>query len=406
MKILSADWLLPISSPPLRDGAVVVDYGGTIVDVGPRREIVARHADLPCDSEPNSILMPGLVNAHTHLELCVMRGAIGKVHHFGDWAYQAITRRTRFTREQTIEACREGIRETEACGVVAVGDIANHSATSLPLLWASSLRAVVFNELTGFPSSMADSRFAEFSTRIESESDGRVVETLCPHAPYSVSPELFRRIARYCAERRLVTSVHLAESKDEIEFLRTGEGSFRELLIKLDRWDEGWEVPQISPVGYLDRLRFLNQHVLVVHGVHVNGDDLGILKERRASVCTCPRSNARIDVGGVAPVPAMLAAGLNVCIGTDSLASNDDLDLWNEMRFLRKLHPGLSEAAVLQMATLNGARALGFGDEIGSVDKGKKAALIRIIHDHPTTDPEALVLSNLPRRVVRTASDR
>jgi cytosine/adenosine deaminase-related metal-dependent hydrolase len=405
MRILSADWLLPISSPPLRDGAVVVDYGGTIVDVGPRREIVARHANLPCDSEPNSILMPGLVNAHTHLELCAMKGVIADVEHFGDWAYQAITKRKQFTPGQVVEACRQGIRETEACGVVAVGDIANHSATSLPLLRASSLRAVVFNELTGFPSSMADSRFAEFSTRIGRESDGRIMETLCPHAPYSVSPELFRRIARYCAERRLVTSIHLAESKDEIEFLRTGKGRFRELLLKLDRWDESWEVPQTSPVGYLDRLGFLDQHVLVVHGVHVDGDDLGILKKRRVSVCTCPRSNARIDTGGVAPVPAILAAGLNVCIGTDSLASNDDLDLWNEMRFLRKLHPRLSEATVLQMATLNGARALGFGEEIGSVDKGKKAALIRIIHGSPTTDPEALVLSSLPRRVVRTPDD-
>jgi cytosine/adenosine deaminase-related metal-dependent hydrolase len=187
--------------------------------------------------------------------------------------------------------------------------------------------------------------------------------------------------------------VHLAESQDEVEFLKTGSGPMKDMIQKIGRWDENWKAPGTTPVSYLNKMGFLNSKLLIVHAVHVTDEDIELLKSNNVNICSCPRSNVQIDVGGTAPVEKYLKAELNVCLGTDSLASNDDLNLWNEMAFFKKVHPQIPDRAIIEMATINGARALGFDGEIGSVEINKDAVLIRVESSQRIDDPESFLLS-------------
>lgn len=394
MKIYLADWVLPITSAKIRDGAVVLSDEGRITDFGSHQEILKKYSDKNIQTvvTKNSVIMPGLVNAHTHLELSMMKGVIPHGLPFGEWVFEAITKRFQFS-EPTISAdCEKQIHALEACGTIAVGDIANHSATSLPLLERSSLYAVVYNEVTGFASSIAKDRFQEFVAKTPNTANKKIRHALAPHAPYSVSPELFRLISEYNGASKY-SAVHLAESQDEVEFLKTGSGPMKNMIQKIGRWDENWMSPGTTPVSYLKKLGVLNSKLLIVHAVHVTDEDIELLRSDNVNICSCPRSNVQINVGGTAPVEKYLNAGLNVCLGTDSLASNEDLNLWNEMAFFKKIHPQISDATIIVMATINGARALGFNEKIGSIEKGKDGALICVESYQPITDPESFLLS-------------
>lgn len=398
MKIYLADWVLPITSSKIRDGAVVLSDDGRIADFGPRPDILKKYSDknIQTVAAKNSVIMPGLVNAHTHLELSMMKGVIPHGLLFSDWVFEAVTKRFQFT-EATISAdCEKQIHALQSCGTVAVGDIANHSATSLPLLERSSLYAVIYNEVTGFAGSIAKNRFQEFIAKIPDTKNKKIRHALAPHAPYSVSPELFRLISEYNGSEKYST-VHLAESKDETEFLMTGSGPMKEMIQKIGRWDDNWKAPGTTPVSYLKKLGILNSKLLIVHAVHVTDEDIELLKSNNVNICSCPRSNVQINVGGTAPVEKYLKAGLNVCLGTDSLASNEDLNLWNEMAFFKKVHPRIPDRAIIEMATINGARALGFDREIGSIEKNKDAALIRVESSQRIDDPESFLLSGYDR---------
>ncbi len=405
MKIYSADWILPITSPKIRNGAAVISDENKILDVAPADVIQKKYSDKNIQNIHfrNSVLMPGLVNAHTHLELSMMKGVVPGGLDFGDWVFEAVTKRFQFDEEEVIAACRNGVAELERTGTAAVGDIANHSAISFPLLQASKLFAVIFNEATGLAASVAPARFEEFKNKCMDSSRGRdgndnpeagrITHALAPHAPYSVSPELFRLIADFNNDGKRVSSVHLAESSDETELIRDGGGKLKAAIVKMNRWNHDWIPPGTSPVKYLDQLGFLDDRLIAVHVVHADHEDIALLKSRGVNICTCPRSNVKINAGGAAPVENFLKAGLNVCIGTDSFASNDDLNLWNEMAFLKKMHPDISDAIILEMATVNGARALGFQNKIGSIEAGKENRLIAVKSCGVILNPESFLLS-------------
>lgn len=394
MKIYLADWVLPVASPKIRNGAVVLSDDGRIVEFGTGQDILKKYSDKSIQTvvSKNSVILPGLVNAHTHLELSMMKGVIPHGLPFSEWVFEAITKRFQFSDATIFADCEKQIRALESCGTVAVGDIANHSATSLPLLEKSTLYAVVYNEVTGFAGSIAKERFQEFVKKIPAVSDKKIRHALAPHAPYSVSPELFRLIAEYNGLEKYST-VHLAESKDESEFLMTGSGPMKEMIKKIGRWDENWKAPTTTPVSYMNKLGILNSKMLIVHAVHVSDEDIDLLKWHRVPICSCPRSNVHINVGGTSPVEKYLQAGLNVCLGTDSLASNEDLNLWNEMTFFKKIHPSISNEQIIEMATINGACALGLDSQIGSIEKGKDGALIRVESVKQIDDPGLLLLS-------------
>jgi len=402
MKTYSAPWVLPVSSDPLPNSAIVVDDNDIIVDIGPRETIRNRHSSFPETFFDHAILMPGLVNAHTHLELSMMKGAVDDGLSCAEWAYRVITQRASFDSTTIQNACQQAIHELIASGVVAVGDIANHDCISDPCLQSSGLLAHVFHEITGFPDAVAVERFAEFQKRLPQSHHPTVSHSLTPHALYSVSSRLLKMIDKAARSRALPESIHLAESSDETTFLETGSGPMKEMIRKLGRWDDSWSPPRTTPIGYASRLDLLGPHLIAVHAVHVSDDDIETIRKTGVHVCVCPRSNLKINVGGSVPVRKLLDAGIPVCMGTDSLASNDDLSLWNEAYALRRLEPTLSEEQLLQCMTLNGARALGWESKIGSIEIGKEARCLILHFDSAVADGLKQVLH--PRRIEHLSS--
>lgn len=393
MHVFLARHVLPVAGRPLVDAGVAVD-GGRIAAVGRRKDVLkVAGSDASVRDLGDSILFPGLVNAHTHLELSWAKGDPSLEGGFVDWLRAFLERRPSVDESTARRAAAEAIAGLPATGTVAVGDVANET-WSAPLLAASPLRAVVFYEILGFRAADADARAAEAGERVErihedpavAGAAGRLRVVPTPHAAYTTSPPLLKALAARAHAAGAPISIHAAESAEEVEMLATGEGPLADLLRERGQWDDGWRVPGLSPIAYLDRLGLLDPRTLVVHAVHLDHQDLSLLQARGSFVVTCPRSNRRLDVGR-APVAKLLSSGIPVAIGTDSLASNADLDPVAEMVALREDHPELAPAAVLRMATLNGAAALGFGDEIGSLEPGKVACVLAAPLWEPGDDP-------------------
>jgi cytosine/adenosine deaminase-related metal-dependent hydrolase len=231
--------------------------------------------------------------------------------------------------------------------------------------------------------------------------DGMVRVGLAPHAPYSVSPGLFAAIrADLDAHPGDVSSVHLGESPEEMEFIRRGTGPWRALLEELGVWTDAWEPPGASPVEYLDRLGFLDRRVLAVHGVQLAGDDLDRLRSLDMTVVACPRSNQYVGVGAP-PLEAFYAINVNVAFGTDSLASVQDLNLFSELAEARRIAPRVPARALLESATLRGAHALGFENDLGSLEAGKLAKLIAVRLPEGVSDVEEYLVGGVEPDAIR-----
>lgn len=219
--------------------------------------------------------------------------------------------------------------------------------------------------------------------------------SLAAHAPYSVSPALFQRVADDTARRaRARTTVHLGESPEEVELLASGQGPWRGLLEQLGAWDDSWTVPRCDPVEYLDRMGVLGPSMIVVHGVQLARPALECLAARGASLVTCPRSNRYVGVGDP-PVRSFYESGVAVAIGTDSLASAPDLSIWPELARLHGLAPEVAPSRLLDSATRIGAFALGFGDEFGTIEPGKRASLISVALPPVVDDVESYLVQGI-----------
>lgn len=391
---LRAAWVLPIDGEPIRDGCVTID-GDRIACVAP-----APAADLVDLGQV--ALLPGLVNAHTHLELSHLHGQVPPAAQFHDWARALLALRGRPVDPGAVtDASRRALAQARAAGTALVGDVSNTLST-VPVLAEAAQPAHVFHELLGFNLPDAAARVAQARTVVDGIAAGPAVRvSLAAHAPYSVSPALFAAI-RGDVDRhaRPVTSVHLGESPAEVEFLRSGTGPMRALLESLGAWNEAWQPPAASPVEYLDRLGFLTPSTLVVHGVQFGAADLARLAALGSTVVSCPRSNVYVGVGSP-PLEAFYAAGIPVAFGTDSLSSVADLNLFSELREARRLAPRVAASALLHSATLAGAGALGFGQELGSLEAGKRARLIAVRVPEGVVDVEEYLLSGIDPVVIR-----
>ena len=376
MPIYRADWVLPISDDPVRSGWVTID-DNRIAGVG------AGDAPGAVDLGRAAIL-PALVNVHTHLELSYLRGRVPAGSSFVEWVRTLMALRRQHpdpSAPEIVAAARNAIAAARESGTGLVGDVSNTLVT-VPLLREAGMAAQVFYELLGFNVADPAARVGEASAAAGAAAAGAATRhvrvSLAAHAPYSVSPEMFRAIrAAVDAQPEPVTAVHLGESADEVEFLRQGTGSFRTLLEELGVWAPGWEPPGVSPVAYLSDLAFLDRCSLVVHGVQFDGNDLSRLAALGVTVASCPRSNVHVGVGSP-PLEAFYAMNVNVAFGTDSLASVADLNLFSELKEARRIAPRVPARRLLESATLAGARALGFEAEFGSIETGKHAALIAV----------------------------
>jgi cytosine/adenosine deaminase-related metal-dependent hydrolase len=389
-----AAWLLPISQPPIRDAWLRTDRG-RIVAFGH-----SRPGDFTAEDEIDLgyvAVLPGLVNAHTHLELSWMHERISEADDFSHWIRRIIELKNEAAAhpEMVITGIHDAIREARSFGTALVGDVTNTLATSQPLK-EHGMAGVVFHELLGFRSEDAAVLLDEASSRLEREPSSDLLRhTLAPHAPYSVSPGLFRLI-RLALERdpSARSTVHLGESLAEVEFLRDGTGPWRKGLEQMGKWDPSWIPAQCRPVEYLERLGFLDDRVLVVHGVQFDASDLERLAARGSTLVTCPRGNIRTGAG-TPPIDEFFDSGVRVAVGTDSLASVPDLNVFSELEQMRRLAPALPARMLLESATINGARALGFDADFGTIDSSKRDALIAVQLDGYVPSVEEFLVSGV-----------
>ena len=367
-RIHRAAWVLPIDAPPIRDGWVEVD-NGRIVGVGEQQT---------ASREPRTVILPGLVNAHTHLELSWMAGLVPPSESMGRWIRQLMALRRHAPPSEDVQrqAASAAIVDARACGTIAFGDVGN-TVMAAAVLADAGMPAVLFHELIGFGPGDARARAAEGARHVMQAVQPPVTPGLAPHAPYSVSPELFRAVADEAQAHRLPSSVHLAESREEVEFLMTGRGDIADTLKQLGAWNDAWSPPGMDPAAYLDGLAVLRPGLLAVHATQLSPSALGRLADRGCVIVSCPRSNRWVGAGDP-PLDAFYACGAPVAFGTDSLASVEDLNLFKEMAEARRLAPGVSARQILTSATLTGATALGFGTELGSISVGKRAELIAV----------------------------
>ena len=398
MKRYIADWVLPIVAPPLHRGRVDV-CDGRIAGVG----AAGGAAPGPVVDLGRTAILPALVNAHTHLELSGLRGAVPPAASMPAWVDRLLERRAQAGAPDA-EAMRRAVAEARASGTGLFGDIGNTTA-SAPVLAEAGMPARFFREVLAFPAAGADAAVDAAEDDLGSlETAGGPRVGLAAHAPYSVGPAAFAALDA-AARRRFEgpRSIHLAESPEELEFLRTGQGPWRRLLERIGRWDPAWTPPACGPVEYLDRMGWLREGLVAVHGVQLTDPELRRLADSGAFLVTCPRSNAWTGVGHP-PVERFLQAGVRLAIGTDSLASVPDLDLFGELALMRRLAPSAPARRLLACATLHGAEALGFDDELGAIAPGRRADLIGVRIPPGVGDVEEYLLGGVSAdRIVRLA---
>ncbi|HET9314745.1 MAG TPA: amidohydrolase family protein [Vicinamibacteria bacterium] len=380
MTLYSASWVVPVSRPPIAEGRVAVE-GGRVTWVG-RAGDPGEPRGAVNDLGPG-VILPGLVNAHCHLELSHLAGLADRAPAgFVPWVEALMDKRGRTGADEARAATRRAIRQLESTGTVAVGDVSNALA-HLDLLEESHLHAVVFYELLGWDPARAEAILAgaEGVMSMASRPELRTRVRIAAHAPYSVSPELLAGIV----SRGGPAAMHLAESPDESRFLATGDGEWRSFLGRRGLGHVPFEPPGVSPIAHVDALGGLRQGMVAAHCVQVDEADCALIARRGAHVAVCPRSNRSLRVG-MAPVRRLLDAGVRLCLGTDSLASAPTLDLMADMALLQSQFPELAPEVIVRMATLGGAEALGL-PALGAIEPGRSADLAFVPAGASPPDP-------------------
>ena len=382
--IHTAAWLINPDVPPVVGGAILV-RDGLVAATGTLAELKARYSATVVEYHDCAIL-PGFVNAHTHLELTHFPSWRLRTHvdynprRFSDWVIQLIKITRGLHTDDFRASLVEGLRKCVESGTTAVGDIVTHYEL-LPSYAVPPLGGRLFFEALGHEPARFNERLNQALIAAESLGDGHLHPGLSPHAPYTTGEVNLPLIRDVAASRGLPLAVHLSESQAETDFIFDTSGPLADEFYPFVGWQQHLSPPRhCSSTELLDRFGLLTSATLAVHCVHVTLGDAQILKQRGVTVCLCPRSNDRLDVGR-APLALFRKLGIPLALGSDSLASNDSISLWDEMRFALDLFAGeLSPADVFRMVTTGGAAALGLPDRIGSLEVGKRADFQIIRH--------------------------
>lgn len=383
----------PVTAPPITDGAVLVDGGGRIAALGLDARVPVPE-DAVCLEFPDASLVPGLVNTHTHLELTHLAGRNSE-REFPRWIRTIRALKDATSPAAFYQAALRGVRDCWAAGVTCVADTGSSGAAAAAL-HALGGRGIAYQEAFGPDPARAGASLAELEgalDRLAGFASARVRLGVSPHAPYTVSEPLYRSVDDLARVRGLPMALHLAESVEETALVRDGSGPFAEALQA-----RGISVAPrgVSPVQYLSRLGVLRRGTLCIHCVQVDQADVAALARAEVSVAHCPRSNTSHG-HGTAPLAAFRQAGLTVGLGTDSVVSTTDVNLWAEAAAA-----GLQGGDALRMVTLEGARALGLERDIGTLEVGKEADLAVFPGPLPGTpgDGRSALLTIVAGRVV------
>lgn len=414
MKILSADHLVPISSPPIEKGAVVVE-GTAIAAVGSLTELTEKFPNAKHEDFGEAAILPGFVNCHSHLEITAMRGFLDDVEHdFRRWLLKLNGTRAALSDKDIEDAAIAGAIEGARAGVTCFGDIGRYGKAGLRALKTVDLRGVLFQETEFGPdNATADADFEALKEKFFQmrEQGTELVEVgLSPHAPYSVSRRLFEKIAEFALAENIKITIHSSESVEEDALIRNGDGFFTAIY---EKFGLNWESPLCSSIEYLSQTGILAARPLLAHCVTASDSDIELIAASGSRIAHCPKSNAKFG-HGYAPFEKFLDAGIAVGLGSDSVASNNVCDLLEESRFAAlsaRNRPGrrrfISPHEVLEAATHGGAKALGLDHKIGTLETGKQADITVVslagYAQRPVSDVcSALVFSSNARDVVMT----
>lgn len=390
-----ARWVLPVSAEPVAHGEVLVGADGLIAAVAPAGALEVGQ-DMEVRDFGNAILLPGLVNVHAHPELAMFRGALEDLL-FRDWILRLVgAKRSVLTDDDSLAAARWTMVELARAGVTTVA-ATEMSGAGAVAMGEVGMRGILYQEVFGPDPQQVDESMRglrEAVDRLSAEASARVRIGISPHAPYTVSDPLYRAATGYALEAGLPMAVHIAESRAERELVVRGEGDFAPGLRA-----RGIATPPRarSPIDLLRRLGVLEARPLLIHCVDLDAEDIDTIAGSGSAVAHCPVANARLG-HGVAPLVGLREAGVAVGLGTDSVGSNNRLDLLEEARIGSILHRGRSGSAqllpaeeLLRLCTIDGARALGLDDRIGTLEPGKQADLCAVsldsVHTVPAPDP-------------------
>lgn len=387
---LTARWLIPVEGAPIERGAILIGPGGKIQAIGPDRA-VPRPPDVPAAKLDDAVILPGLINTHTHLELTGFEGQVPE-REFAAWIRRLRELKAIRTPTEYVEAARRGLAACYAAGVTTVADTGDSGAAIRALAEADG-SGLAYQEVFGPHPEQAEASLGALQAKVRDLcplASGRVRIGVSPHAPYTVSGRLFKAVAAWSQAESLALAVHVAESPAETQFLLAGSGPFA------DAWRaRGIPLPASggrSPVEWLAEHGVLSERSLCIHAVQVSPQDIRRVADSGAAVSHCPLSN-RVHGHGVAPLRSMLDAGIRVGLGTDSVVSVGRLDLLAEARAAAAI-AALDPKEVLELCTLRAALALGIDSETGSLRAGKWGDCTVIRVPPTNTAPEDLVLAS------------
>jgi cytosine/adenosine deaminase-related metal-dependent hydrolase len=415
--IYCAQWIVPVSSPPFAAAGIAVDEN-QILGVGNRQTLIEQFPEAAVQDFGPAAIVPGLINSHSHLELTAMRGFLeNEESDFFAWLKKlTVARLERMSADDLNVSAQWGACEAARAGVTSLADASDAAVESMKALQSVGLRGIVFQESFGPDQRLAQENFAKLRTKMSRLRERETPLVKCgvsPHAPYTVCGPQLEMIAQLALDEKLPLMMHAAETLMEVSLLRQGRGAFADGLRSrgID-----WQPPGVSPIQHLKQHGILDTKALLAHCIHVDDADVETLRETQTRVAHCPKSNSKLR-HGVAPLRKFVEQGIMVGLGSDSVASNNVCDLFEEARYAlllarsgiaeKNLTADLSANDVLQMATSGGAAALGMAEQIGALQVGMQAdfAIVSLAgaHQVPVYDPvDTIVFSSSARDVVLT----
>ena len=387
--ILTAPYILSDSNTVIKDGAIFIS-DGNIADIGDYAEITIRHSDIPVNMQNNSILLPGLVNAHIHLEYSSL-GRMSEPKDFIPWIEDLIRRQRTFSEEEIISSIQDSINILIASGITAIGEISKNGA-SIGEVVTSGMKGVLFTELVALDNKKNIFDVDHFRTTFEKLKSqlfkSKMKPGIFPHSPYTISESVLQKISDFYDTERVNLGMHLFESQCEQEFVSSASGPLKDFSMKYSLDTAPKKGRWRDPIDYINSLGYFSPETHLVHLAYIKEHHLSLIEEKNVGVVLCPRSNHLLK-NGPFPFKQSLNYNLKMGIGTDSLASNFSFDMFEEMRYLKALtNDGISSSSalsssdinkkLLNMATLGGAKVLSIDDNTGSLSVGKSADLIAV----------------------------
>jgi cytosine/adenosine deaminase-related metal-dependent hydrolase len=367
MYILKSRYLLKDPDNVIDNGAVVIDDSGMIEFAGEFKDIAGPESYRTIDLGDTAIV-PGFVNTHTHLELTHLHKSIKSNGNFTDWIRQLVGKKSDWTENEYALSVREGIKSSLKSGTTTIVDI-TRNGIALSELVTSKIRKSLFFEIINFDPDTAKGTINDFKKIFTTINQDELLSIgIFPHAPYTVSEKLYRDCKDVSEELGIEIATHIAETKDEVEFLTSGTGHFVSLLNDFKMLKD-WKQPELSPINYLKNIGFLENGCILIHCNYMTEEEIDLIEKSKSNVVFCPRSHEYFQHDDH-PFSSLKDRDINIALGTDSLASNDTLSILDEMKFIKKHYRDLKPQDIFYMGTIAGAVALKMDDRIGRLYPG------------------------------------